>query len=98
VELGAQLRMSGATAAVVTYEPREATELCTQLAVMIHGRIVQFGPLDDVIASPAMKKSLMFWDWPIHTEMPRSTVPAWRSRFWIPSDPVDLPDPRRPLR
>jgi tungstate transport system ATP-binding protein len=52
-ELSTQLRISGATAMMVTHEPAEAVEICTHLAVMIDGSIAQMGPVDDVMARPA---------------------------------------------
>jgi osmoprotectant transport system ATP-binding protein len=52
-ELLALLRAEPATTLLVTHDVREAIRLSTYLVVMAHGRIVQHGSVDDVLASPA---------------------------------------------
>lgn len=52
-ELAELLRDTGVTAVVVTHDPTEAAALADRLAVMREGRIVQLGPIADVIARPA---------------------------------------------
>ena len=42
-----------ATTVLVTHDVREAVRLATWLVVMANGRVIQHGPLDDVVAAPA---------------------------------------------
>lgn len=51
-ELAARLRETGTAALVATHDRVEAAALANRLAVLVAGRIVQIGPVADVLADP----------------------------------------------
>lgn len=51
-ELATQLQLSGIAALIVSHEPEDLAEICSHLAVIQQGRIVQIGAVDGVMANP----------------------------------------------
>ncbi len=51
-ELATQLRLSGIAALIVSHEPEDLAEICSHLAVIQQGEIVQIGEIGSVFADP----------------------------------------------
>ncbi len=46
-------RLSGAALILITHDLGVAAEICDRIAVMYHGRIVEMGQIEDILAEPA---------------------------------------------
>ncbi len=80
------IRASGATVVLITHDIALAAERATKIAVMYAGKIVEFGPKDEVLQSPKHP----------YTQGLLASVPTLESSEWpkpIPGVPPDLRNP-----
>ncbi len=80
------IRASGATVVLITHDIALAAERATKIAVMYAGKIVEFGPKDEVLNSPMHP----------YTQGLLASVPTLESSEWpkpIPGVPPDLRNP-----
>ncbi len=81
-----RIRASGATIVLITHDIALAAERATKIAVMYAGRIVEYGPKDEVLNSPQHP----------YTKGLLASVPTLESSEWpkpIPGVPPDLRNP-----
>ncbi len=85
--------LSQATFVYVTHDEREALRVATDIAILDEGRVQQFGPIDDVVATPASKRvAEMLSGWAV-IQAQRDTTRGDDGIFLLPGNvPVNFTD------